>query len=233
MRLQSNTINDRWMYLCIQALLSNRLKPALMEEGKVQRLRQWVAEQRDGVRADVSDAELDEDPTLSSVELLSSPDQTEQVDVTIVSDEYEDDNDDDSDDEDEQEVSSYVPVARLAEAKGRSTLAVKESKMPWTDADIRHMIELRAQGFTHLETAVRLHHSSPSPPSPFLPPLLLDFSPPSSATTCLPGRGKKRKKKGIKQKKQKQFANERHFMTTKNRRVSVAAKAPSRTSTAA
>ncbi|KAJ4424902.1 hypothetical protein N0V82_000405 [Gnomoniopsis sp. IMI 355080] len=132
-----------WMYICVQALLSPHLRPALLEGGKVERLLDWVAEQT-GELAQVqpSDPGLDEGPTMSSVDLpTSSSQQSSYLDVSITSD--------------DDEVSSCVRSVNAGEpCKGGPMRPLP--KMPWTEADICQLIELRAQGLTHMETAARL-----------------------------------------------------------------------------
>lgn len=132
------------MYICVQALLSHRLKPALMQVGKTERLLDWVAQQK--VQPHSSDSELDEGPTLSPVEVFTSPSRSSGPEFNVV----DDDDDDDNDDDDE------ALSVRFVKAKTRTGIIVKEVKTPWGDTDIRRMIELRAQGLTHLDTAVCL-----------------------------------------------------------------------------
>lgn len=129
------------MYICVQGLLSHRLKPALLEGGNVERLLDRVAQQKDELaQIQPSDPRLEEGSTLSSVELPTSPSQqSSHLDVSGTSD-------------DDEAASCVQPNNAGEHSKGDVVKPLP--KVPWTEADIRQLIELRAQGLTHMETAV-------------------------------------------------------------------------------
>lgn len=149
----SNTINPRWMYLSVQALLSHRLKPALLEGGKVEQLLDWVAQQKDDglAKAPSSDPGLDESSTLSSTGLTTSS--SEQ-----------------SDEEDDEEDNG---VLQHFQGWGAGAMTPAPKK-PWKESEIRRMIKLRAQGLTHMQTAV-CFFASPRCPHLLQPPSLNKF----------------------------------------------------------
>lgn len=143
--------------MCVQALLSHQLSPALVQGTTVQRLNEWVTTQQKGPRAEKPEgsspdpSEPDEDPSLSSIGVPTAPSHDSmELDVTVASTEGDNDGDDD-DDEDEDEDEEAPDQVRRARGVIRPT-----PKRPWTEEDIRFLIELRAMGMTHKQTAVRL-----------------------------------------------------------------------------
>lgn len=133
-----------------------------MADGHVQRLSDWAAEHGD---ATVASQTLELDVTTPTPTTTTASDGND--------DDNDDDNDDENDNEDEDEddndhdigesssSSSFMPDASAATPRPTviptsavAPLAIKEPKTAWSDTDIRRMIELRAQGFTHEATAV-------------------------------------------------------------------------------
>lgn len=150
------------MFICVQALLCYRLSPAVVqvEGGRVERLKDWIPRIKDlkakqEKRISSSDPSLDNDgPTLSSIEVPTTPTSHGSMelddDMTVASHDEGDDDIDDDDDEDE-EVAAYGNQRRHT-----SGGVIKPIKTPWAEEDIRFLIELRAMGMTHSQTAVRL-----------------------------------------------------------------------------
>lgn len=144
------------MYICVQALLSHDLIPSLVKDSrKVERLVDWnnaqsktlkVQEERE--RSSFCDPGLDDDddddddsPTSCSIEVPTTPNSQESMERDIA--------DDDDDDEGEDEE---APDG-LLHARGG---VIKVTKTPWAEEDVRFLIELRAMGMTHSQTAVRI-----------------------------------------------------------------------------
>lgn len=166
------------MYHCVQSLLSVHLKPELMLDGKVERLLPFENDAAHSGRENsrgVIDAELPEGSSsrsspssLSSLSSISTLSQVSDADVDVALSDHE-----------EATVAGHVADA-----------VFKDAKTPWTDDDIRRMIELKAQGHTHEQVAVRTtiltsHQVPPSPlfllfPFPFSLPALLSYYLPAS-----------------------------------------------------
>lgn len=148
----SHEINPRWVYHCVQSLLSIQLKPELMLDGKVDRLLPFPTTTARSAtfsiqgQGDEDDQHADAEPTGTTGSTLSSTlssvsTMTElyeaAVDVdTATSSEHSGD--------DGVGVLSFVP----------QSVTTKEAKTPWSEDDIRTMIELKSSGLTHEQVAV-------------------------------------------------------------------------------
>lgn len=148
--------------MCVQALLSHRISPAVVqvEGGRVERLKDWIPRIKDlkakqEKRLSSSDPGLvdDDGPTLSSIEVPTTPSsqgsmELDDDDVNMAS--GDEGNNDDVDADDDEAASGQVVRHALVGGVIKPT-----PKMPWTEEDIRFLIELRAMGMTHMQTAVR------------------------------------------------------------------------------
>lgn len=137
--------------MCVQALLSYRLSPALVqvEGGKVERLKDWIprikelkAKEEKRISSSSNSGLDDDGPTLSSIEAPTPPTSHGSIELDI----------DDAEDEDEDEDEDGEASDGLLHACGG---VMKMTKTPWAEEDIRFLIELRAMGMTHSQTAVR------------------------------------------------------------------------------
>lgn len=152
------TINTRWIYHCVQSLLSLRLKPNLMLDGKVDRLSIPTIDGHPESQADffrLSPASSVPSPISSSV---ATPSQTSEVAIETwgISD-LEDDNNNKNNGRNSN-ITVEIPVK-------------KEPKTPWSDEDIERMIELKdLEGLTHEEVAVCIRHKKKRERNTSLPP---------------------------------------------------------------
>lgn len=110
-----NEVNPRWVYHCVQSLLSVRLKPELMLDGEVDRLHPLLL--------------LEEDPEshIADAVAMAGSGSIE------------------SGGEHEAELPAVEHVVDIK----------KEARAPWTDDEVRLMIELKGAGLTHEQVAVR------------------------------------------------------------------------------
>lgn len=108
-----NEVNPRWVYHCVQSLLSVRLKPELMLDGEVGRLHSLLEEDSESHVADAVDVAGSESIVTGG----------------------------------EHEVELPL-IEHVVEIK-------KEARAPWTDDEVRLMIELKGAGLTHEQVAVR------------------------------------------------------------------------------
>lgn len=197
------------MYTCVQSLLSETLRPGLMDaleaDNPHQSLLAWEKRQKQKQQQKKKKKknkkkQQQRGPSRASAKPSSSADSpmppSDASDGSSM-DDGENDNDDSDDDASNGEGSSFGPVyaatatpSALAHCKTLPNgVKVVDPKSAWSDADVEKMIELRAQGLTHRETAVS---RTPSPPpfyfsiprlslSPSFPPLL----PRTKKTFCL------------------------------------------------
>lgn len=168
-------MNKRWVYSCVQNLLSFELQPGLLLDGRVERLR--MSEQsQDGEEEDDNRRRIRSNstsaPSSSSATLLDHGSSGDFGDDDGMDIDYEVDDDDgdvimsieqaDDGDSDQGSKGKSIMVTptkkKLSSPDSAPVAKKKEPKTPWTEDDIKRMITLKDfEGFTHEEVAVRTH----------------------------------------------------------------------------
>ncbi|KAK2599231.1 hypothetical protein N8I77_011001 [Diaporthe amygdali] len=158
-------LNQRWLYISVQALAAIDLKPVLVC-GDVRRLPTPSLRQAVAPTDLIADCTDDHQPEATRIDTDSGPniDDHEILAAQIPTNDDETEDERVSDDDYEPRVAKTPGAAKTPRARKKrsSGPVVARGKDPWSDEEIRRLIKMKVQGQTHKEIGAILGRSEPA-----------------------------------------------------------------------
>ncbi|KAF3761353.1 hypothetical protein M406DRAFT_333421 [Cryphonectria parasitica EP155] len=129
--------NPRWLYHCVQSILSIYFKPELMLDGKIERLTAAAA----AAATHAAQQDSQEEEECADTAEPSAPQHAHVVDLSA------------SPDDTAPQKDAAAAVFRRPAVPAPP---VREGSLAWTEDDIKQMVQLKASGLTHKEVAHRM-----------------------------------------------------------------------------